>query len=323
MIIKKNISTALFTFTLIASSFSTQAHEYLILEEFFNGGGGADLNAIELRTEEVAPGLYVLFASGGNAGNILVSIGDQGTLIIDSMYAPVVPKIQQAVADLGGGDIDFLINTHFHFDHADGNPLLARSGTNIVAHANARRSMVAERPIDMVNIAFLQPPYPKDTLPVITFDDHMQFHFNDETIDLHHIAPAHTSGDAIIYLRNSNIIHMGDVFNNDGYPFVDTDNGGDIDGMIEFCKSALRTINEETIVLPGHGEMLTYDDLENHITMLETVRNRIGRLIDGGNSLEEVLAARPTSDFDDKYGLPTLAGDPTIFINRIYKSLTQ
>ncbi len=312
------------TLAFIAISFSAKAHEYFILEEFFNGGGGADLNAVEVSTEEVGPSLYLITASGGNAGNILASVGEQGTLIIDSMYAPIIPKVQQELAGFGGDDIEFVISTHFHFDHTDGNPVLARSGSNIIAHSNARRSMVAERPIDMVNIAFLQAPYPKEALPVITFDDEMQFHFNDEIFDLVHVAPAHTSGDIVIYLRNANLIHMGDVFNNDGYPFLDTDNGGDIDGMIQFCKRVLSFIDEDTGIIPGHGPMMTYQELGDHIAMLETVRDRIGRLIDAGNTLEEVIAARPTADYDTHYSRhESIAADPTIFVNRIYMNLTH
>lgn len=314
----------LLSLTFAVCSFSAQAHEYLILEEFFNGGGGADLNAVEVSTEEVSPGLYLITASGGNAGNILASIGDQGTLIIDSMYAPIIPKVQRDLVELGSEEIDFVISTHFHFDHTDGNPVLARGGSSIISHSNARRSMVAERPIDMVNIAFLQAPYPTDTLPVITFDNEMQFHFNGETLDLIHVAPAHTSGDIVIYLRNSNLIHMGDVFNNDGYPFLDTDNGGDIDGMIQFCKSVLNLIDEDTRILPGHGPMMNQQELIDHISMLETVRDRVGRLIDAGNTLEEVIAAQPTSEYDLYYGRhQTIASDPVIFINRIYMNLTQ
>lgn len=324
MIFNKILRKPTLSLIIVFLSTPSLAHDYLVVEEFFNGGGGPDLNAVDVASEEVGPGLYLITASGGNAGNILASIGDQGTLIIDSMYAPIIPKVQSEIAGLGGDEIDFVISTHFHFDHTDGNPILARSGSSIISHTNARRSMVAERPINMVNIAFLQTPYPKDTLPVITFDDEMQFHFNDETLDLLHVAPAHTSGDIVIYLRHSNLIHMGDVFNNDGYPFLDTDNGGDIDGMIEFCKSVLSNINEDTRIIPGHGPIMSYQELVNHISMLETVRDRIGRLIDTGNSLEEVIAAQPTSEYDLHYGQhQTIASDPVIFINRIYMNLTQ
>ena len=303
----------LISLALFVTSFSSQAHEYVDLEGFFDSIGGVDLDAVEITSVEVGEGLHVLF---GNGGNIIASIGDQGTLIVDTMFAPLVPKIQQAVRDLGGESIEFAINTHFHFDHADGNPLLARSGTNIVAHANARRSMVGEHPVDLVFVNYLQPPYPKDTLPIITYEDHMQFHYNGETIDLLHIAPAHTSGDTVVYFRNSNIVHMGDVFNA-GYPFIDAGNGGDIDGMINFLKGVLHSIEEDTTVLPGHGPLMTYQDMEDYVIMLETVRDRIGRLIDNGNSLEEVMAAQPAREFDDRYG------DSFLLINRAYMNLSQ
>jgi len=302
----------LLSLALVATSLTTEAHEYLNFEELMDAFG-TDSEAIEITTQEVDPGLHILFGSGGN---ILASIGDQGTLIVDSMFAPLVPKIQQSVNDLGGDGIDFAINTHFHFDHADGNPLLARNGTWIITQSNSRKSMVGEHPIDMVGLAYLQPPYPKDTLPVITYDDHMQFHYNGDTIDLLHFGPAHTTGDTAIFFRNANIVHMGDVFNA-GYPFIDAGNGGDIDGMIQFCKSVLNIIEEDTSVLPGHGTLMTYDDLAQYITMLETVRDRIGRLIDAGSSLEEVMTAEPTSGFNDRYG------NPSSLINRAYMNLSR
>ncbi|PCJ40149.1 MAG: MBL fold metallo-hydrolase [SAR86 cluster bacterium] len=302
----------LFTLTLIAASTTASSHEYLEFDELM-AAFGADLESVEITSQEVSDGVYVLFGSGGN---ILASVGDQGTLIVDSMYAQLVPKIQNELRNLGGNGVDFTLNTHFHFDHADGNPLLSSDGAWIVTQSNARRMMAGEHPIDLVDFAYLQPAYPRESLPVITFDDHMQFHFNNENIDLMHFGPAHTTGDAAIYFRNANIIHMGDVFNA-GYPFIDAGNGGGLDGMIKFCKSVLNTIEEDTAVLPGHGPILGYEDLSLYIDMLETVRDRIVYMIDAGSSLEEVIAAEPTREFDDRYG------DPGRLIDRAYMSLAR
>ena len=306
------MSKLLFSLALITASLTAKSHEYLEFDTLMTAFG-TDLDTVEITTQEISEGVYVLFGSGGNS---LASIGEQGTLIVDSMYAQLVPKIQSTINDLGGDTVDFIINTHFHFDHADGNPLLSRNGAWIIAHSNARRMMAGEHPIDMVSLAYLQPPYPNDTLPVITYDDHMQFHFNGDTIDLMHFSPAHTTGDTAIYFRNANIVHMGDVFNA-GYPFIDAGNGGDLDGMIEFSKRVLNTINEDTSVLPGHGPVLGYEDLELFINMLDIVRDRISYLIDTGSSLEDVIAAEPTREFDDRYG------DPSGLINRAYMSLSR
>lgn len=298
---------------LFFSSLAAKAHDYLNYEQLINEWYEVDFDSLEIRTEEIAEGLYVLFGFGGNA---LVSIGEQGTLMVDSQYAELIPKLREAINDLGGGDIDFTINTHGHFDHAYGNPVLGSEGTWIIAHSNARKMMVGERPVDLVQTAYLQPPYPSEALPIMTYDDAMQLHFNGDRIDLMHFGPAHTTGDTAVYFRNKNALHMGDVFNA-SFPFIDTGNGGDIDGVIHFCKNVLAVINQDTIVVPGHGPVMAYDDLAEFVIMLETIRDRIGRMIDAGYSLDEVITANPTDGFENRYG------DPTRIVNRAYMSLSR
>lgn len=302
----------LFLLTLVITSVSTQAQDFTEFDDVMNAMG-INLDDIVITSQEIAPGVHVLFGSGGN---ILASIGEQGTLLVDSQYAELYEKIQRKLRELGSTGVNFTINSHFHFDHAYGNPLLAEDGAWIITHANARRSMAGEHRIDMVAMAYRQPPYPKDAMPVITYDDHMQFHFNGETLDLMHFSPAHTTGDTAIYFRNANIVHMGDVFNA-SYPFIDAGNGGDIDGMIEFCRGVLDVIDPSASVLPGHGPVMAYQDLVDFVSMLETVRDRIARLIDAGSTLEEVIAATPTSEFDGRYG------DPTRLVNRAYMTLSR
>jgi len=298
--------------TLLAASLAAESHEYMNFEEL-TSAFGMDFENTEIRTEEVGDGLHVLFGAGGNA---LVSVGEQGVLMVDSQFSQMVPKLKRAVADLGGGDIDFTINTHWHFDHADGNPVVGRDGTWIVAHENSRRMMAGEHPIDLVSAAYLQPPYPPEAMPVISYADKMQFHFNGETIDLVHFGPAHTTGDTAVIFRGANVVHMGDVFNAN-YPFIDAGNGGDIEGMIHFCKKVLHKLNDDSVVIPGHGPVLGYAEFADYIDMLETVSARISAMIDQGMSMEQVIAAKPTQGFDERYG------DPTRLINRAYTSLSR
>jgi glyoxylase-like metal-dependent hydrolase (beta-lactamase superfamily II) len=151
----------------------------------------------------------------------------------------------------------------------------------------------------------------------MTFDDRMQMHFNGEQIDLLHAGPAHTAGDAVVVFREHNVVHMGDVYNNAGYPFIDADNGGDLNGMIEFCKTVIRELNEDTIVVPGHGPVVGYENLVGYVEMLATIRDRIAGLIAEGATLEEVIAARPTAEFDEAMGDSV----DMRFINRAYTSL--
>jgi glyoxylase-like metal-dependent hydrolase (beta-lactamase superfamily II) len=275
---------------------------------------GWDFSNVEIRTETVAPGLHVLF---GRGGNVAVLIGEQGALVVDSQFPELVPKIKAAINQLGGGDVNFAVNTHWHFDHADGNPVLGEGGTWMVSQLNSRRMMVSTQVVNMVRSAYEQPPYPAEGLPIITFNDRMQFHFNGQRIDLMHFGPAHTAGDTAVFFRGANAVHTGDVFNNTGYPFIDADNGGDIDGMIAFCQAMLEQLNADSIVIPGHGAVASYADLADFTNMLRTVRGRIARLLDQGMTLEQVIAAKPTAEFDDHYG------DPSGLIDRAYSSLTK
>jgi glyoxylase-like metal-dependent hydrolase (beta-lactamase superfamily II) len=236
--------------------------------------------------------------------------------MVDSQFPEMIPKLKAAIREAGGGDIDFTINTHWHFDHADGNPILGREGSWLISHINSRRMMLREKTMGFGDRTYIQAPYPTEGLPVLTFDDRMQMFFNGQRIDILHFGAAHTTGDAIIYFRNDNVVHMGDTFFA-GYPFIDTRHGGHLDGMIAFCKSVLTTIDEDTQVVPGHGPVLSYDDLANYVAMLKTVRNRVSTLIDRGYSLEAVMEAKPTKEFDET------RGNPTRFIRGAYDSLSQ
>jgi len=305
----KRILTAI---SILSIGLPVQAHEYMSLEEL-GAAFGWDLANAEITTETVAPGIHVLFGAGGN---VIASIGEQGVLMVDSQFPEMMPRISKTISELGGGDIDFTINTHWHFDHADGNPLLGRDGSWLVSQINSRRMMAGEHDINLVSMVYTQPPYATEAMPVITYTDHMQFHFNDETIDLLHFGPAHTTGDTAVIFRDSNVVHMGDVFNA-SYPFIDAGNGGDLEGMILFCKKVLKQLDEDSIVVPGHGPVLSYEDMIDYVSMLEAVRDRISDLIDNGKSLEEVIAATPTAEFDEQYG------DPGRLIDRAYMSLSR
>lgn len=278
------------------------------------GAFGWDLSKAEITTEKVGDNLSVLFGMGGN---IAVSIGDDGVLIVDDQFPVLIPDIKSAIKKLGGKGIDFVVNTHWHFDHAEGNLALGPEGTWIVAQSNSRAMMLDDHVINLVSAAYEQKAYPKNALPTLTYDDTMQFHFNGDLIDLKHYGPAHTTGDTAVIFRGTNAVHLGDVYNNSGYPFIDAGNGGTLDGVIEFCKQTLAEINKDTIVIPGHGPIADYQALADYISMLETARERMMKLIMKGASLEEVMAAKVTAEWDKKNG------DSTMFINRSYLSLTH
>jgi cyclase len=271
-------------------------------------------------TEQVKPGVHVLRGAGGgqSAGNVLALIGPDAVLVIDTGYPQFVPKYRDAIAALNGGTITHAINTHWHDDHSEGNKVLGPDGTMIVAHANAREMLTRDNKINVVRTILDQPAFPPAALPVVTFEDRIELYFGDERLELVHASPAHTASDVAVILRTSNVVHMGDVFLSAAYPFADVDNGGDFDGVIEFCRAVLERIDASTTIVPGHGQTATYADLERYIAMLATVRGRIAALIADGATLEQVVAAQPTKEWDERYGNPT-----TFFLDRAYKSLAE
>ena len=312
-----------FAFSALLLATAATAHQHLSGEqnalerEALLEGFGWDVATAEVRTEKIAEGLYVLFGLGGN---IAVSVGKDGTLIVDDQLPELADRIKAAIAELGGGGIDYVINTHWHFDHADGNNALGPDGATIISHDNARSDMADGGIINMVIAQYHQAPYPEAALPELTYQREMSLHFNGGEIELRHFSRAHTDGDTAVFFRKHNAVHLGDVFNNSGYPFVDVGSGGGIDGMIRFCKETLAQIDEHTVVIPGHGPVTDYARLGQYLAMLRTVRDRIQGMIDDGKSLAEVSAAAPTADFDAIYGPESASLG---FVNRVYSDLSE
>ena len=264
------------------------------------------------------PNVFALRSEGGTqvAGNVLAVIGEKGVLLVDSGYPQFVPKYREVLGMLHGGAVTHVINTHWHDDHSEGNKLFGADGALIVAHTNAREMLMHDNKINVVRTILDQPAFPPAALPVVTFDDRIELYFGNERLELVHASPAHTAGDVAVILRTSNVVHTGDVFLPAAYPFADVDNGGDFDGVITFCRDILARIDRDTVIVPGHGATATYDELASYIEMLEVVRGRVIKLIEGGATLAQVVAAQPTREYDAKYGNPT-----TYFLDRAYKSL--
>ena len=275
---------------------------------------GWNFETAEISTQKISDDLHVLFGIGGNIG---VSVGADGVLIVDDQFPQLIPRIKKAIAAVGGDNIDFAVNTHWHFDHAEGNVTLGAEGTWLVAQANSREMMKTDHVINLVTASYNQKAYPESAWPDMTYSDGMDFHLNGQTISLMHFGPGHTTGDTAVYFRGTNAVHLGDVYNNSGYPFIDADNGGTLDGVIHFCSEIVKYINEDTVVIPGHGPVADYHALVTYIDMLTTIRDRIVKLIKAGATLEDVYAAKPTAEYD------AVQGDNTGFINRAYISLTR
>ena len=283
-------------------------------EEYARNAWG-NLETAEVTTKKVNENLFLLYGLGGN---IAVSTGNDGVLIVDSQIPIIFPKVMKAIKKLSDDKIIYTINTHWHWDHSDGNLVLDSDETKIISHSNARENMQKGGLINMGTTILNQEPYPKSALPVITHENGMSLYFNDEKIDLLHFGPAHTTGDTVIYFTNQNAIHLGDVFFSNSYPFIDVDNGGSLSGMINYLEKIVLVIDKDTIVMPGHGEISSISDIKETIEMLKTVKNRILMSIKNNQSLEQIISSNITKDFDKKYNTLLLRDT---FIDRAYASL--
>jgi cyclase len=304
---------------IVALIFSTIAKSHSNVMSFaeMSKAFGWDFEKTQITTQELADGMFVMFGVGGN---ILVSVGDDGTMIVDDQFPQMMPKIQAALSEVGSDNVDYVLNTHWHFDHAQGNLTLGKGATTIVSQSNSRSMMLDDHLVNFGPMAYQQKAYPEHALADITFDSSMGIHFNDQKIDLMHYGAAHTTGDAAIWFRGHNVIHMGDVYNNSGYPFIDVDNGGRLRGIIDFCQKVYDQIDEKTIVVPGHGPVADRVKLGRYIEVLTMLESRVQKLIDEGQNLEAIIAAKPSSDFDAEFKVPEFV--VSVFLDRVYASLT-
>ena len=251
-----------------------------------------NFDQVQITTTPVRGSIYMLQGSGGNIG---VSIGDDGTFIVDDQFAPLTEKIQAAIRALTPDPVEFVINSHWHYDHTGGNENFGRAGALIVSQDNSRERMESTQVVSLNGT--VQEPYSAEGLPKITFRDDMRFYYNGDVIDVVHYGPAHTDGDAAVYFRDTNVMHTGDVFVRYGLPFIDNPNGGSIDGMIDFTWQLAGMIDDDTIIIPGHGQLSKRSDLLAYRDMLIELRDRIRSQMAQGHSADQIVSANPTEGF--------------------------
>jgi glyoxylase-like metal-dependent hydrolase (beta-lactamase superfamily II) len=276
---------------------------------------GQDFSNVQIETIKVADGIYMLQGSGGNIG---VSVGEDGILLVDTQFAELMEKIKSAIAEINKGPIRFVLNTNWHYDHAYGNEPLGKSGALIIAHENTRMRMLSEQYFEDFDMNV--PVFPEAALPVVTLRDSLTLHFNGEKIQVIHIENAHSDADIVIYFRKANVLHTGDLFFSVLYPYIDVSHGGSIDGMIRASEKILDIVDENTKIIPGHGPLSNRKGVRNFRAMLVTLRDRIKSQISEGKTLEEVLASKPTADFDKE---KAQAVPPEMFVKIIYDELAK
>jgi glyoxylase-like metal-dependent hydrolase (beta-lactamase superfamily II) len=253
--------------------------------------GQQDFSQVQVKVHAVAGNVHYLEGAGGNVG---VLVGDDGVLMIDDQFAPLSEKLVAAIRTLSNRPIRMLVNTHIHGDHTGGNENFGKMGIDIVAHDNVRVRLARG-----VNNG---PPSPAVALPVVTYGDKMSLHLNGETVTIGKLPPAHTDGDSYIHFANADVIHAGDVFRTVGYPGVDFGNGGTVKGTIEALQALVDLAGPNTKILPGHGVVSTREDVAAFRDLAIDLQKRFTDLIRQGMTLEQVVAAKPTADLDEKYG---------------------
>lgn len=275
-----------------------------------------DFSKVEIKTTKLAEGVFMLEGSGGNIG---LSTGVDGPLVIDDQFAQLSVKILAAIkAQQGDKPVAFVVNTHFHGDHAGGNEAMRAIGARVVAQENVRKRMVegVKRPG-----LFDSAPTAPGSWPVVTFPDRVTFWWNGDELTVWHPSPAHTDGDAIIEMKKAKVVHMGDIFVNGAYPFVDVGAGGDIDGYITAIETVLGRIDDTWKIIPGHGALATKADLAANLAVLKDIRARVAALIKRGLTEDEAVKADPLKDISVTYGKGFMSGDAVTRL--VYQSLAK
>jgi len=248
--------------------------------------------ATSYTSSEVAPGIYMVTgADGFGGGNIGLLVGEDHVAMIDDGLDQTAEALFAYVNEVAGGPVEFLVNTHVHGDHAGGNAYFAENDTVIFAHTNIRKRLLADA----------SPAGGPGGVPVITFDDGVTFHLNGLDAEVHHVAMAHTDGDAIVVFPDVNVIHTGDVMFHKLFPFIDLDSGGTVDGYVAGQRRILELANHETKIIPGHGDVASKADLEEDLAVLIDSRARVKALFDAGLSADEVVAENPLASYHDTY----------------------
>jgi glyoxylase-like metal-dependent hydrolase (beta-lactamase superfamily II) len=266
---------------------------------------------IKIQVKKLTDQIYSLKGQGGNIG---VFIGDDGVFMIDDQFAPLTPKILVAIKEITNKSVKYLVNTHWHQDHTGGNGNMQKQGAIIVSHDNVRKRMS----VDQVIKGRTRKASSKEALPVITFTQDMMLHINNDDILISHIHNAHTDGDALVYFTKNNVLHVGDSYFQGKFPYIDLSSGGSVNGYIEGLKKIILLCDNNTKVIPGHGDISNKKEVKVYLNMLTEIRTTIQKEIDKGQTLEQVTKNNKITEKYNSFGVGISAGK---IRNSIYKSL--
>ncbi|MFN8348935.1 MAG: MBL fold metallo-hydrolase [Spirosomataceae bacterium] len=277
-----------------------------------------NIETASISTIKIKNHIHLLQWTG--AGNMMLLSGKDGNILIDDQFAPLSEKINTAIQAVSKGPVKFLFNTHYHGDHSGGNENFAKMGATIFAHENVRARMA----VDTTKIRFRQKPKatPEAAWPVITYKEGMTLHLNGEDVLLFHVDNAHTDGDVMFYLVQSNVLHTGDCFMKDRFPFIDNNSGGSVDGWLNAAARALTLIDDETVIIPGHGDLATKKDYRNVRDAVMSLRDAVRKEVKANTSLEGIIAKNLAKDYDTTFGSGFIKGDAlirTIYIEQVNK----
>jgi glyoxylase-like metal-dependent hydrolase (beta-lactamase superfamily II) len=268
-----------------------------------------------IEAQALRGGLHVLKGAGAN---VVAWTGSDGLLVVDTGNVASAPQLFEALAKVSPGPVRLVVNTHWHPDHVGGNAALRRAGAEIIAHDDTRARMTSRQLMSPYEVEV--PAAPRDALPIVTFDDTLALHLNGTRVLLVHVPAAHTDGDLVVWWESANVVHLGDAYYAGEYPAIDVANGGSLAGTVAAIETTLSRTDARTVIVPGHGPVSNRGELMAYRDMLVAVGKRVRELVEQGNSLDEVLAARPTEAFDERYGQAGIGAER--FVRLLYADLT-
>ena len=268
-----------------------------------------------IEAQALRGGLHVLKGAGAN---VIAWTGSDGLLVVDTGNAASAPQLLEALAKVSPGPVRLVVNTHWHPDHVGGNAALRRAGAEIIAHDDTRARMTSRQLMSPYEVEV--PAAPRDALPIVTFDDTLSLHLNGTRVMLVHVPAAHSDGDLVVWWESANVVHLGDAYYAGEYPAIDVANGGSLAGTVAAIETTLSRTDARTVIVPGHGPVSNRGELMAYRDMLVAVGKRVRELVEQGNSLDEVLAARPTEAFDERYGQAGIGAER--FVRLLYADLT-